>query len=236
MRGIGEGDFFIFLGYFWQIPALSAKRRTYSDLEVVTGLQARDRKVEEWFHAECRRYIMDKFDEIFFDRDRKQEVMQESFIRLWTQIDCLSIKVIDGQIHRQQADGVFRPLTCSLLSFLMAIAKNEYREICRENREEYYAEFFGDEEHAVVQPTEWDDDEADEQKNRIVAQCVCNLSDRCREILTLAFYEGKSNDEILALRADKNTSKDGLKTAKNKCMNSLKSKIQKEFERYHFTL
>lgn len=221
------------MGYFWQIPALRPKYRKYSDQEVVLGLQSRDRNVEEWFYAECRRYVLDKFDEIFFDQDQKQEVLQESFIRLWTQIDCLRIKVIDGVIHRQQADGVYRPLTCSLLTFLMAIAKNEYREIVRDIKEEYYGELFEDEEHAEVQQIEWDEEEAEEQKNRIVAQCVCQLSDRCREILTLAFYEDKSNDEILAIRADKNTSKDGLKTAKNKCLNSLKAKIQKEFERYH---
>lgn len=197
------------------------------------GLQARDHKVEEWFYAEGRRYVMEKFDEIFFDRDRKQEVMQESIIRLWTQIDDLRIKVVDGQIHRQQADGGYRPLTCSLLTFLMAIAKNEYREICRENREEYYAEFFGDEEHAEVQQIDWGEEDAEEQKNRIVAELVCQLSDRCREILTLAFYENKSLDEILAARSDKNTSKDGLKTAKNKCLNSLKERIRREFERYH---
>lgn len=224
------------MGYFWQIPALRAKRKQYSDQEVVLGLQARDRKVEEWFYAESRRYIMDKFDEIFFDRDRKQEVVQESFIRLWTQIDDFRIKVQDGKIIRQQADGVYRPMTCSLLTFLMAIAKNEYREICRENREEYYAEFFGDEEHAVVQQQDWDEAEAEEQKNRIVAELVCQLSPRCREILTLAFYEDKSNDEILAIRSDHNTSKDGLKTSKNKCLNSLKERIQREFERYRIML
>lgn len=232
MRGIGEGRKLV-LGYFWQIPALSSKQIRYSDLEVIVGLQARDRKTEEWFYAECRRYILDKFDEIFFDRDRKQEVMQEAFIRLWTQIDDLRIKVKDGQIIRQQADGVYRPLTCSLLTFLMAIAKNEYREIVRHNREEYYAEFFGNEEHAEVQQIDWGEEEADEQKNRIVAELVCQLSPRCREILTQFYYEDKTLDEILVLRADKNTSKDGLKTAKNKCMNSLKDRIKCEFERYH---
>lgn len=208
-------------------------KKRYSDQEVVMGLQSHDPKVEEWFYAESRRYIMEKFDEIFFDRDRKQEVMQESFIRLWTQIDDLRIKVVDGQIVRQQADGVYRPLTCSLLTFLMAIAKNEYREIVRDNREEYYIEFFGDEEHAEVLQTEWEEDEAEEQKNRIVAELVSQLSPRCREILTLAFYEDKTNDEIMTIRADKNTSKDGLKTAKNKCLNTLKERILKEFERYH---
>lgn len=224
---------FTSVGYILPFLALRGKRRGYSDIEVVLGLQAQDHKVEEWFYAECRRYVMEKFDEIFFDRDRKQEVMQESFIRLWVQIDDRRIKVQDGKILRQQADGVYRPLTCSLLTFLMAIAKNEYREICRENREEYYAEFFGDEEHAEVLQTEWDDDDAEEQKNRIVAELVSQLSPRCREILTLAFYEDKTNDEILAIRADKNSSKDGLKTAKNKCLNTLKERILKEFEKYH---
>lgn len=229
----GHKEYFIFVGYFWQIPALSTKRKSYSDQQVVMGLQARDHKMEEWFYAECRRYIMDKFDEIFFDHDRKQEVLQESFIRLWTQIDNLRIKVMDGQIIRQQADGIYRPLTCSLLTFLMAIAKNEYREIVRKNREEYYAEFFENEEHAVVQQIDWDEEEAEEQKNRIVAELVCQLSAHCREILTQFYYENKSLDEILMLRSDHNSSKDGLKTAKNKCLNSLKDRILREFERYH---
>lgn len=222
------------MGYFLQTHALRGKKKQYSDQDVVLGLQARDREVEEWFYAKCRQYIMEKFDEIFFDRDKKQEVMQEAFIRLWTQIDDLRIKMQDGKIVRQQADGVYRPLSCSLLTFLMAIARNEYREICRSNHEEYYADFFGDENNTEVILFDRDEDETEEQKNRIVAECVCTLSDRCREILTLAYYQGKSLDEILALRSDKNTSKDGLKTAKNKCMNSLKSKIQREFERFHF--
>lgn len=221
------------MGYFGQILTLRGRKKQYSDLEVVLGLQARDHKVEEWFYAECRRYVMEKFDEIFFDQDRKQEVLQEAFIRLWTQIDDLRIKVQDDQIIRQQADGIYRPMTCSLLTFLMAIAKNEYREICRENREEYYAEFFEDEEHAVVQQIDWGEEEAEEQKDRIVAELVCQLSPHCREILTQFYYEEKSLDEILESRSDHNTSKDGLKTAKNKCMNTLKERILKEFERYH---
>lgn len=202
---------------------------------MVWGLQARDHKVEEWFYAECRRYVMEKFDEIFFDQDRKQEVLQESFIRLWTQIDDLRIKVQEDQIIRQQADGVYRPMTCSLLTFLMAIAKNEYREICRENREEYYAEFFEDEEHAVVQQIDWGEEEAEEQKDRIVAECITQMPSRCLEILTLFYYEGKSLDEILSIRQDKNSSKDGLKTAKNKCLNRLKELILAQFERYHLS-
>lgn len=229
----GYKEIFIFVGYFWQIPALRAKHRHYSDLEVVLGLQARNRKVEEWFYAECRRYIMDKFDEIFFDLDRKKEVVQESVIRLWVQIDDRRIRVQNGQLIRQQADGIYRPLTCSLLTFLMAIAKNEYREIVRKNREEYYAEFFSDEEHAVVLQIDWGEEEAEEQKNRIVAEQVCQLSAHCREILTQFYYENQSLDEILMIRSDHNSSKDGLKTAKNKCLNSLKDRILREFERYH---
>lgn len=223
------------MGYFQQITALRVKKTThYTDTELIKLLQARDRKAEEWFYRTCKKYFMEKFDEVFFDQDRKQEIYQEAFIRLWTQIDDRTIIVKEGQMQRQRADGLYKPMTCNLTTFLMAIAKNEYREIVRDNREEYYAEFFDNEDNADVLISTWDNDEdADEQKDRIVAECVTQMPSRCLEILTLFYYQGKSLDEIMELRKDKNSSKDGLKTAKNKCMNTLKERILSEFGRYH---
>ena len=45
------------------------------------------------------------------------------------------------------------------------------------------------------------------------------------------YYEGKSLDEILMLRSDRSSSKNGLKTAKNKCMNTLRSMATEEFRK-----
>ncbi len=222
------------MGYFSIKSASRVRKAHYTDTQVVIGLQAKDRSIEDWFYAECKRYFMDKFNEIFFDLDRKQEVYQDAFIKLWTQIDDKRIRVQDDKLFRQQASGLYHPMTCTLLTFLMAIAKNEYREIVRENKEEYYAEFFEDEESAEVLVTSWDNEEdAEEQKNRIVAECINGMPPRCIEILTLFYYEGKSLDEIMEIRKEKSSSKDGLKTAKNKCMNSLKERITEKFEKYH---
>jgi len=222
------------MGYFSINSASRARKAHYSDVQVVIGLQAKDRTIEDWFYAECKCYFMDKFNDIFFDLDRKQEVFQDAFIRLWTQIDDKSIRVQEDKLYRQKASGLYLPMTCTLLTFLMAIAKNEYREIVRENKEEYYAEFFEDEEHAEVLVTSWDSEEdADEQKNRIVAECINTMSPRCIEILTLFYYQGKSLDEIMEIRKDKSSSKDGLKTAKSKCMSTLKERILSKFKKYH---
>ena len=38
-----------------------------------------------------------------------------------------------------------------------------------------------------------------------------------------------SLDEILVARSGTNSSKDGLKSAKNKCLNTLKTKVKEEF-------
>lgn len=222
------------MGYFSDIFASRVRKAQYSDVQVVVGLQAKDRFVEDWFYAACKRYFMDKFNEIFFDLDRKQEVFQVAFIKLWTQIDDKRIRVQEDKLYRQKASGLYEPMTCTLFTFLMAIAKNEYREIVRENKEEYYDEFFEDEEHAEVLVTSWDSEEdIDEQKNRIVAECINGMPPRCIEILTLFYYEGKSLDEIMEIRKDKSSSKDGLKTAKNKCMTTLKERILSQFEKYH---
>lgn len=224
------------MGYFSQIPSLRAKKNQFTDIDIVLGLQGKNRKVEDQFYASCKRYFTDKFDDVFFDLDRKQEVFQEAFIRLWTQIDDRTIRVADGVIQRQRSDGSYQPMTCSLTTFLMAIAKNEYREIVRDNKEEYYAEFFDDAENAEVEIPAWaDEEDAEEQKNRIVSECISQMLSRCLDILTLFYYEGKSLDEILLIRSDKNTSKDGLKTAKNKCMNTLKERILVQFNRFHLT-
>jgi DNA-directed RNA polymerase specialized sigma24 family protein len=74
-----------------------------------------------------------------------------------------------------------------------------------------------------------DYDDADEMKNRIVDECIARISPSCVEILTMFYYRGMSLDEILAARGEKNSSKDGLKSAKNKCLNTLKTRVKEEY-------
>lgn len=208
--------------------------RQYTDREVVSGLQSRQHATEEWFYNNSKKYFMNHFNEVFFDEDKKVEIFQDSFIRLWTQIEDREICIVDNVICRQQKNGEKKPMSCSLNTFLFAIAKNEYRELVRSAKDLYVEEYFdSNNPHILYHPGE--DDEA-EVKIRIVDECIQMMPPRCLEILTLFYIQGKSLDEIMEIRKDKNTSKVGLKSAKYKCMNTLREKITMMFNKLNLTI
>lgn len=210
------------MGIIW------GNKKAYSDIEVVNGLQRREAKVENWFYEAARKYFNASFNEVFFDKDRKQEIFQSSFIKLWTEIENGRIKVMDGAVCRQQRSGVYEAMNCSLTTFLMAFAKTEYRELVRNIKEQGCDELYD----SAMCDTLFDAadyDDADEMKNRIVDECIARISPSCVEILTMFYYRGMSLDEILAARGEKNSSKDGLKSAKNKCLNTLKTRVKEEY-------
>ena len=211
------------------------RRQDYDDIEIVDGLQCRNRKMEEWFYKKARNYYYDHFDEIFFDKDRKQEIFQTAFLKLWTEISNGKIRVQDGELSRQQATGKYKPMTCNLTTFLMAFAKNENRELLRNCRE--------DESYALLDSaasgefvTYDDEEDIKSQRIRIVDDCIQSLSPHCVEILTLFYYQEKSLDEILEIRKGKNENKDGLKTAKTKCMSVLRERTKSKFAEFKINI
>lgn len=209
---------------------MKTMRRNHTDAEVVEGIWRHDKNMEEWFYASARSYFDRHFKEVFFDKDRKQEIFQTAFLKIWTEMTNGTISVSDGNVVRRRHTGEVHPMTCSLLTFVMAFAKMEYRELVRSERLDYYGEIFDNAEHSetMTMPCE---ESADTLKARIVDDCIQRLSPRCVEILTMFYYEGKSLDEILMLRSDRSSSKNGLKTAKNKCMNTLRSMATEEFRK-----
>lgn len=215
----------------------TARRRTgYSDTEVVAGLQCHDRNVEEWFYARAREYFDRHFHEVFFNQDSRREIFQSSFLKLWTEIDNLRICIVDGTMSRQQRDGTYTPMTCSLTTFLMAFAKNEYRELLRSTKDACVADLCDNlQSHDNVAVTFDTEDGLREQQHRIIDECILQMSPNCIEILTMFYYQGKSLDEILAMRGGQNASKNGLKTAKNKCMTTLRQRVAAEMQRYDMT-
>lgn len=213
----------------WALPF--SERKEYTDMEVVNGLQQRERKVEEWFYRTAKRYFDTHFNEVFFDQDQKQEIFQTAFLKLWTEIQNGKIALINDAMCRQQRNGEYLPMNCKLTTFLFTFAKNEYREIVRNTHLTSTEEALDTIEHGEVMAVFVDEEDMDAQKSRIVDDCLQMMSPGCLELLTLFYYENKSLDEILQLRKDKNSSKDGLKTAKNKCMNTLRSKVTMEYQR-----
>lgn len=209
-------------------------KRQYSDKEVVIGLQARNREIEEWFYADVKQYFINHFNEVFFDKDQKATIFHDSFFRLWTQIENGEISVIDGSVCRKQQNGTMQPMTCSLNTFLFAIARNDYRELVRNVKETYVEEYFESyNQNTIYHPDEEDETEV---KIQVVDECIQMMPPRCLEILTLFYIDGKSLDEIMEIRKDKNTSKVGLKSAKYKCMNTLREKITQMFNQLNIRI
>lgn len=213
---------------------LKLRRNTaYTDVEVVKELQACSRSMENWFFKTAQNYFDNHFHEVFFDKDKHQEIFQDAFLILWTEISNGKITVMEEQLVRQQKDGLFRPMTCSLNTFLMAIARNEHREYLRENKVVLVPEFYDNiamTDNGLL-PLNIEEDD-DTRKARIVDECLSGMSPRCHEILTLFYYENKTLDEILALR-EENRTKEGLKTSKYKCINTLRERILEQFRMYN---
>ena len=107
----------------------SKKQQVYSDQEVVGLLQQRERKAEEWFYRTAKRYFDDHFNDVFFDKDKKQEIFQSAFLKLWMEIDNRRICIQQQKVCRRQQNGEVKQMTCSLTTFLMAFARTEFREL-----------------------------------------------------------------------------------------------------------
>lgn len=198
-----------------------------TDEEVVKGLQNKDRLVERRFFVSCQKYFNERRAGVLDYHGGAQspeDLFQDSFLRLWQEIEARRIYIRDNYAWRTDRSGNNRKLSASLKTYLMAIAKYRNYEMIRE--EDIYAP-------EKANNTDTSDEDQDEHLSEwIVEQCVNDLPPRCKEILTLFYYDGKSLDEILEIR-NENQSKDGLKTGKSKCMKTLRERIAEQFDRYH---
>lgn len=204
------------------------KKKALDDVEVIEGLQQGDSRVEHDFYMSCRSYFNQRrsgvMDIPLDNAQLPEDLFQDSFEKLWIEIRSKKIYIRDNYPWRVDRTGEPRRMTANLHTYLMAIAKYRNYEMIRE--EEIYVHPDND------QSDKPDDDLPDFTHEEIVEQCVNALPPRCKDILTLFYYEMKSLDEILAIRHE-NTSKDGLKSGKSKCMAQLKKRILEQFERYH---
>lgn len=202
------------------------RTKELTDIEAIEGIQDNDQSVANSFYLSCRRYyIRTRTGVLDFKSNGAQEVMdifQDSFLILWQEIQTRQIYVRDNYAWRTDRNGNSRKMSASLKTYLLSIAKYRNYELIREEAV-----------YAPEQPNsvEREDEQTEEYISEwIVEMCVNALPPRCKEILTLFYYENKSLDEILKIRHE-NQSKDGLKSGKSKCMKSLKDKISAEFER-----
>lgn len=210
-----------------------SKQNSKTDAEYVLLIQDKhDKAMEEFYHL-AKRYFKNSYHSVFSRMDLMDDIFQQSFVKLWTEIETRKIFVGESdELFRYDRNGNIRKLTCSLNTFLIDIAKNDYRSWLRNDHLTLEDDFESFAHMKEVTSVACGDESVETLREQIVNSCVLELPPRCKEILTMFYYQGMTLDEIIIARGEKNISKNGLKTSKYKCMECLKAKVRDTFSRY----
>lgn len=195
--------------------------RTYSDVVYVEGVAKHDRDMEFELDRYCRSYFNDNYKKFFFcGEDIRLEIYQNSFIKLWENIEKGKLYVKEGVLYGNNN----KPFTGKLTTYFMSIARFKYLEYARRNNNESDVDIDDKIEELLY-------DQSSTTMEDIIADCIAAMSDRCNQLLTKFYYEGKSLDVILE-EIPTVTNKNALKTMKFKCMSTLRSNAKSMYNRY----
>ena len=200
---------------------------------LIEGTYKGDRSAQFELYQYCADYYYEKYRGIFYATEEAvEEIMQNSFIKLWENIECGKICAENNIVKGK--DG--KPLSSSIRTYFMGIAKLKYLEWLREHP------FFADPETEMgkkVRANGFDEQEymnmlygeSDNIQLEIIADLISKMSERCYEILTKFYYEDKDLDRIL-IEIPSIESKNALKTKKHKCMENLREVANETYRRY----
>lgn len=202
----------------------------YSDASYVEGVYKHNSVIERALYRHCKKYFDENYKGVFFVGDEyKDEIFQESFIKLWENIIDKKIYVEEGILKGNGGKYFSGKLT----TYFMGIARLKYLEWVRENRH-----VFSDEEtnrrlreQDIEQFKSLLYDSENNVMLEIIADCISQMSERCNQILTMFYYEEKTLDDIM-IALPTFESKNALKTAKYKCMENLRKSAKTIYQRY----
>lgn len=199
---------------------------------LVEGMADTKRRTQYELYAYCSDYFWDNYRGVFFaDEKAAAEILQNTFIALWENIERRKIYVEDNIVMGKDN----KPLSGSILTYFMSIARNKYMEYGREhpvyadpetelgrlikgkgfNPNEYIDMLYGSSENMMLE---------------IIADVISHMSQRCSQILTKFYYEEKKLDIILK-EMPTIESYDALKTKKNKCLKALRDSAREIYHR-----
>lgn len=191
--------------------------RKFSDLEYVTEVRAGDRKALMSLYEKLR-LRFDALMHLYRDvqEDERLDLFQDSFIIMWENIEHGALCQESGGVYAFSAGE--RHEVPDITAYFMRIVRNKYRELLR--RKGKLPIFAVDEDELPDMVAE----DAAASRHLLICDSFMGLPERCRQILTMFYYDGMSLEEILdALGRD--GTYNGLKTRKHKCMQSLKDRI-----------
>lgn len=203
-----------------------------NEARLVSGMADKDLSMQYELYAYCSDYFWDNYRGVFFaDEKAAAEILQDTFIAFWENIERKKIYVDDGIVMGKDA----KPLNGSILTYFMSIARNKYLEYVREHP------VYADPETELgrllrkegFNPNEYTDmlyDSGENMMLEIIADIISHMSPRCSQILTKFYYEEKKL-EIILQEMPTIESYAALKTKKNKCMNMLRKSAREIYYR-----
>lgn len=203
-----------------------------NEARLVSGMADKDLSMQYELYAYCSDYFWDNYRGVFFaDEKAAAEILQDTFIAFWENIERKKIYVDDGIVMGKDS----KPLNGSILTYFMSIARNKYLEYVREHP------VYADPETELgrllrkegFNPNEYTDmlyDSGENMMLEIIADIISHMSPRCSQILTKFYYEEKKL-EIILKEMPTIESYAALKTKKNKCMNMLRKSAREIYYR-----
>lgn len=203
------------------------------EARLVAGMYDKDKKIQAEMYEYCSQYFWDRYRGVFFaDENAAKEIFQNSFIVLWEKIERRKIYVSDGRVIGKNDE----PFTASILSYFMDIARNKYWEWVRSHPRH------GDPEMAAEKKVREEGADAeqciailyDPIENTmldIISDVISHMSERCSQVLSKFYYEGKNLNTILA-EIPTISNKNSLKNKKHECLASLRKTARDIFNDY----
>ena len=192
------------------------------EARLVAGMYDKDRKIQSELYAYCSEYFWANCHGLFFaDDDTAMEIFQSTFVTFWEKIEQRKIYVSEGRVMGNNGE----PLTSSILTYFISIAKNKYKEWARKNTS------YVDIDTSKKQYADMLYDSDENKMLDIIADIISRMSEQCSKILSKFYYEGKDLDTIL-MEITSITSKNALKTKKYKCMESLRNSANDIYRNY----
>ena len=182
------------------------------EARLVAGMYDKNRKIQSELYAYCSDYFWANCQGMFFaDDDTAMEIFQNTFVTFWEKIEQRKIYVSEGRVMGKDDE----PLRSSILTYFIGIAKNKYKEWVKKNPSNVDIE---------TSKQQYADMLYDSEENKmldIIADIISRMSERCSQILTKFYVEGKNLDTIL-MEIPTIESKNSLKTKKYKCTELLR--------------
>lgn len=209
------------------------RRTSCTDCEYVQGVKERNENISHSLYDKCKQAFCNSYNfNVLISVEEHKDLFHDSFMILWENIESGIIYTSLGDVYVKNPRGAGSTVgkINDLTNYFMGIVRNKERELLKTKKKLYDNQEAIEYEY-ILNCVHRSDDQA-VMRDRIVNECVRSLPKRCKEILTMYYYEDKSLQEILDIRQE-NQSYDGLKSAKSKCIKALKNKIVDLFDKFN---